>query len=823
MSEGWGQYEDIEAQGGGVGPASAKRVDVGTVTGDGTFAPNKRNEEEEVGKKGNDGIEVDSGFHHDVVENEMEEEGKRERSLSEDAASAQNGLYAPAPLVAADVVLKTVDEDLSGAVVAPQGTEDGVNVVKILSEAQFTPVVDQSKQGIAQNGSCPDFGSLAAAHRRIYDSGLTFSEAKLQLWNLRKTGYLMKRGFRYRKLWVKRFVSLSGRMLKYYEHAPPSANRITTSVPRGRLELTKSTKVEVVPDSDEGKFMFHVVPLGAQKRIEDVSVSSSSSSVLTGGWNLGNLFGGSVDEDSDLAPESNRNSSSVWRFRASSEKERTSWVTAIRRAIQLINRVEVAPTLSGVGSVHYHYKLKEVIGRGRFGDVYSATALMTRKEFAMKVVDKDRRVKSKQDALMLRNEIKAMRRVTRDLEHPNICKLFQAYEDAYKVYLVLEKLNGGDLVEHIADCVSDEEYTEEYVSNVVRQIAGALVQLHKIGVALCDLGPSSLLYVEEESDVVKVCEFGHALLLNVAGKQGSRSKKQSSQAFSRDGMYNFFSQEESNGEVPQSAATYTPERESQRRHSQENLAPFTAPEIVSGSDRGPHTDIWSLGCILFLLLVGYPPFQSSTRPELIRRILGGLQGDKLNKVDWADISSPAKLLLGRMLRVKSSERISAEEVLDSPWVKKAPTTLLVAAHKRLKEYHAKTSAAYLRVVPRRVRTPPPRLQVEEGFQGPSFASSEMILSEMQKQEGLAREGNAQFFAMDLRAEMIRAQKQENDEEEDYWPVVDKVKDDEYSQANFAPAGRFLSDLETQMRAVKETEQLRIENEHLLNLYPDDER
>ncbi|CAK9029485.1 Calcium-dependent protein kinase 2 (PfCDPK2), partial [Durusdinium trenchii] len=742
---------------------------------------------------------------------------------------------------------------------------------------------------VAVSTVCPNYGSLEAAHQRVFDSGLTFSEAKGQIWKLRKRGYLLKRGFRYRKRWLKRYVMLSGRMLKYYEHQPKDDHEMVNA--RDVLELTKNTVVEAVPNGLDGtKFGFHVIPPGALERYrasqaergmtvtgagsgEGAQTVSRGTSGAAGGWGLASWFGGKnaslEGEGEDSHEATGRNRYSVWRFQARNEREKQSWMAVIQKAITLIRRVEVAPTLSGVGSVHYHYKMDQVVGRGQFGNVYAAVATMTGQEYAIKVIDKERRVKTKEDALVLRAEIKIMRRITRELDHTNICKLFQAYEDSFMVYLVMERLDGGDLVEHIAEFVPT--YTEAVVADIVRQVAGALVEIHRAGIVLCDLRPENLLFKSADSSVVKVVEFGRAVM-----KGGSSSSSSSIARLGRAAR-RMPSDRDLRGPDGE-AATFTPGVSGRRRSSRHGsiasgraLSPYLAPEVVSTGWQTPACDVWALGAVLFTLLVGYPPFSGKRQGDLFKSISRGLQADNLNKEDWKDVSPGARLLIGSMLRSEPDVRVDAAAILEDDWVLDPPGTPLTQAHARIRRIFssrssAKGGAGSSARSPRRkkVLTPPPRRVAEAGnasnatqpgqgskpvsglrqnWSASDLRSSGGSSRDISSPDGLGdtrnmangaatvtgikpsmstffqllNEGNgtldadrrAEVLALDVRAQRIRSSHNRVSSgaaaDPDGLYLEEDNFVDEDSQATFAPAGRFLNDLEGQMRRVREAE------------------
>jgi len=627
--------------------------------------------------------------------------------------------------------------------------------------------------------SKPHFGSLQAAHQRILDSGLTFSEAKGEIWKLRKGGWMLKRGFKYRKRWVRRYVELSGRMLKYYETMPKDESTIS----RGCLELTKLTKVVRINDLPNFKYAFNVIP--------------ESGNIANGSW-IQLLFGGSAmcsDPSTSSSVPTPPSDSQIWRFVARNEIEREDWIHMIEKSIHLIKRVEVKPTLSGVGSVHNHYRIGVRIGRGKFGDVFAAVAIMTEQEYAIKVVNKEKQVKTKDDAMMLRSEIKILRKVTREVDHMHICKLYQAYEDNFMVYLVMERLDGGDLLDHVSKCCKSE-YSEPVIATIIRQVSGALSELHKIGIVVCDLQPKSILFASPSSNIVKLHEFGRAINVNTA----KHTREDKSSTFS-PGMVN----------------------KHQYRSKLLGTLEYLAPEVLSYSDYSPMSDVWSLGVLLFVMLSGRSPFKRQSRMEMTQSILRGLQADQLSPDDWKDISLPARQLVGSMLNLDRSRRISAADILSNNWILNPIPVVphLEACHGRLSTLatnaksnndirHTPVESATVTADMLRSGT----IVLEEGGAVPKTNSSPNVLQsdlsikksstflELLKENNgsMDLERRAELLALDVRAEKVRRNLSSQ-------LLGDGTSShDERSQANFMPAGRFLTDLEGQMRMVRDTEQ-----------------
>jgi serine/threonine protein kinase len=93
---------------------------------------------------------------------------------------------------------------------------------------------------------------------------------------------------------------------------------------------------------------------------------------------------------------------------------------------------------------------------------------------------------------------------------------------------------------------------------------------------------------------------------------------------------------------------------------------YMAPEILQGSKYGEVCDWWSIGVIMYVLLCGYPPFESDNEVDLKSEILHN--GIKFDEDDWKNISEEAKHLVTHLLTINPEKRIKTEEILSHPWM-----------------------------------------------------------------------------------------------------------------------------------------------------------
>ncbi|KHJ99677.1 kinase domain protein [Oesophagostomum dentatum] len=301
------------------------------------------------------------------------------------------------------------------------------------------------------------------------------------------------------------------------------------------------------------------------------------------------------------------------------------------------------------------YKLtEEKLGAGAYASVQTCVSIASGKEYAVKVVNKNEESHTRSRILREVNTFKMCK------NQPNIVQLIEWFEDDVNFYMVFEKMRGGPLLEHI---IRKGYFTEEEARRVTVDIATALKFLHDRGIAHRDVKPENILCTEPDRvSPVKLCDLDLA----------SRPVKGHSPP-----------------RMPQIASE--PDLA-----SPVGSAEFMAPEVVDAFVNDAlrydkRCDMWSLGVILYIMLCGYAPFQgecddedcgwSEGQPcddcqqELFRRIQCGEYD--FPEEEWGMISAEAKHLVSSLLVKNVSERLTANEVLDHPWVKQsAPCTIL---------------------------------------------------------------------------------------------------------------------------------------------------
>jgi calcium-dependent protein kinase len=221
------------------------------------------------------------------------------------------------------------------------------------------------------------------------------------------------------------------------------------------------------------------------------------------------------------------------------------------------------------------------------------------------------------------------------MDHPNIIKLFESFEDARNIYLVLELATGGELFDRIID---SGHFTEVQAAIVMQHMFRAIFYMHESHICHRDIKPENFLFTTKESiekSLLKVIDFGLACKFT-------------------------------NGQVMTTKAG-TPY--------------YVAPQVLAGKyDQA--SDLWSLGVVMYVLLCGYPPFYGDTDADVLAKVrLGNFS---FNAADWRNVSEDAKGLIRHLLKMNPRDRYNSEQALNHVWVRnKAPKAQGVALQSSL--------------------------------------------------------------------------------------------------------------------------------------------
>ncbi|XP_068575196.1 calcium/calmodulin-dependent protein kinase type II subunit gamma isoform X3 [Cebidichthys violaceus] len=259
------------------------------------------------------------------------------------------------------------------------------------------------------------------------------------------------------------------------------------------------------------------------------------------------------------------------------------------------------------------YQLYEELGKGAFSIVRRCVKKSTGQEYAAKIINTKKL--SARDHQKLDREA----RICRLLKHPNIVRLHDSISEEGFHYLVFDLVTGGELFE---DIVAREYYSEADASHCINQILESVSHIHQHDIVHRDLKPENLLLASKmKGAAVKLADFG--LAIEVQGDQQA--------------WFGFAG---------------TPG--------------YLSPEVLRKDPYGKPVDIWACGVILYILLVGYPPFWDEDQHKLYQQIKAGAYD--FPSPEWDTVTPEAKNLINQMLTINPAKRITADQAIKHPWV-----------------------------------------------------------------------------------------------------------------------------------------------------------
>jgi calcium-dependent protein kinase len=261
---------------------------------------------------------------------------------------------------------------------------------------------------------------------------------------------------------------------------------------------------------------------------------------------------------------------------------------------------------------------KKRIGEGSYGSVCKGVHKATDVTRAIKTIAK----KNMKNIERFRKEIAIMK----IMDHPNVIKLFETFEDHHNIYLAMELCTGGELFDRI---ISAGHFNEKEAAVVMQQILRAIFYLHEQKICHRDLKPENFLFQSNdpiEDNVLKLIDFGLSAKFTT-NRQGHTE--------------------------PMSTRAGTPF--------------YVAPQVLTGK-YNQMCDLWSAGVIMYIILCGSPPFYGANDQEVLSKVKQGTL--TFNPRDWKGVSEDAKELVRRLIKMNPGERLNAEQALNHSWIKK---------------------------------------------------------------------------------------------------------------------------------------------------------
>ncbi|KAF2315753.1 hypothetical protein GH714_040290 [Hevea brasiliensis] len=288
------------------------------------------------------------------------------------------------------------------------------------------------------------------------------------------------------------------------------------------------------------------------------------------------------------------------------------------------------------------FEIIKPISRGAFGRVFLARKRATGDFFAIKVLKKADMIRKNAVESIL-----AERNILISVCNPFVVRFFYSFTCRENLYLVMEYLNGGDLYSLLRNlgCL-DEDMARMYIAEVVL----ALEYLHSLNVIHRDLKPDNLLIGQDGH--IKLTDFGLSKVGLINSTDDLSGASFNSSAFLDD---------------HETKSQNSSKREQRQKHSVVGTPDYLAPEILLGMGHGATADWWSVGVILFELLVGIPPFNAETPQQIFDNIMN-------RDIPWPrvpeEMSFEACDLINKLLTENPIQRLGAtgaKEVKQHPF------------------------------------------------------------------------------------------------------------------------------------------------------------
>jgi len=257
------------------------------------------------------------------------------------------------------------------------------------------------------------------------------------------------------------------------------------------------------------------------------------------------------------------------------------------------------------------------IGKGTFGTVYESKNIIFNNKVAMKIIPKDYHM----DNLLIKNEIDILKK----LSHPNIVRIYEFYESNNCFYIINEFCPEGELYDYI----NNSKLNEQQLAVIFYQVFSGLKYLHENNILHRDLKPENILISKKEKDLLDDEEYFWIQIIDF-------------------GTAKIFENDKNENSIVGSAY-------------------YIAPEVLN-KDYNEKCDTWSVGVILYMFLVGRPPFNGKDNVEIVESIKTKNYDE--NNPKLLTRSPEVRDLIKHLIEKDVNKRLSAKEALNHEWFKK---------------------------------------------------------------------------------------------------------------------------------------------------------
>ena len=218
------------------------------------------------------------------------------------------------------------------------------------------------------------------------------------------------------------------------------------------------------------------------------------------------------------------------------------------------------------------------------------------------------------------------------LDHPNILRFQEIFQDKKRFFIVTELCQGGDLLSQIHEYVESGMFlSEQDAAQIITQVFSAVSLLHKNEIIHMDLKPENIVFLSSVESNIKLIDFHQA------------------QATVGNGDVKILKRPLPSANFGKAVGT----------------SYYVAPEVIE-KDYNEKCDIWSIGCILYAMLTGCAPFSGDNDQEILAKVKRGVYS--VETLEDAGVSEACINFIGKLLTRNPNNRISALEALQDPWL-----------------------------------------------------------------------------------------------------------------------------------------------------------
>ncbi|KAG2206061.1 hypothetical protein INT46_008247 [Mucor plumbeus] len=262
------------------------------------------------------------------------------------------------------------------------------------------------------------------------------------------------------------------------------------------------------------------------------------------------------------------------------------------------------------------FEIGKTLGRGNFGSVFLAREKVSGFIVALKVMYKEQLI-----AAGIEKQLKREIEIQGHLRHPNILRLYGFFHDETRIFLILEYASKGVLYTELKDRI---KFTEAEVAKYTAQMVDALMYFHNKRVIHRDIKPENLML--GMNGEIKIGDFGWSV----------RTR-----------------------------------RLDNRRRTLCGTLDYLSPEMVEGRSHDENVDLWSLGILIYELIVGSPPFEEKEAED--DDVSNAITYERIKNVDLKfpnHVSKDAADLISKLLKYSSADRLSLREIMYHPFIVK---------------------------------------------------------------------------------------------------------------------------------------------------------